>query len=327
MSTTGNKILSLGFATISLIGLFLPGIAQAVETFSVNGNMALNTNNYFHRIDGTPRMSIYQRNDNDPDQQFDRLSGNRGGILLRHRSTGQCLNAHYLENGREINVWNCDSNDPDENWNLIDVGGGFNLIKRANTNLCVDTPTRDNQGKVHLWTCDSNNPNQRWQSSAGQGQGSTSSSNGQVDMQGLQRLIFGNVSSTVTSPYGYQRCDIWGGTYANCQHPALDIAGPVNTPLYSPIEGVVIARNDNYGIIGIYNQKSNITFFFGHMNRTDVNVNQQITKGQQVGLEGTKGHVTGAHVHFEARPGKQTYMATAMNQTINPLDAVNQANR
>jgi murein DD-endopeptidase MepM/ murein hydrolase activator NlpD len=148
-----------------------------------------------------------------------------------------------------------------------------------------------------------------------------------VDMQGLQRLIYGNVPSTVTSPYGYQRCDIWGKSYTNCQHPALDIAAlnnVRNAPLYSPVDGVVIARNDTYGIIGVYNQKSNITFFFGHMNRTDVSVNQPISKGQRIGLEGTKGYVTGSHLHFEARPGKQTYMATAMNQTMNPLDAVNQ---
>ncbi|MBD2666197.1 RICIN domain-containing protein [Richelia sinica] len=149
MSNTIKKIVSLSSAALSLLVLST-GIAQAVETFSVNGNMALNTNNLFRRIDGTPRMSIFQRNDNDPDQQFDRLSGNRGGILLRHRTTGQCLNAHYLENGREINVWNCDANDPDQNWNLVDLGGGYNLIRRANTNLCVDTPTRDSQGKVHL---------------------------------------------------------------------------------------------------------------------------------------------------------------------------------
>jgi murein DD-endopeptidase MepM/ murein hydrolase activator NlpD len=146
-------------------------------------------------------------------------------------------------------------------------------------------------------------------------------------MQGLQRLLFGNVASTVTSPYGYQRCDIWGNIYAKCQHPALDIAGPVNTPIYSPIDGTVIRRTDNIGALGIYNQKSNSTFFFAHMNRTDVSLNQNVRKGQQIGIEGTKGNVTGPHLHFEARPGNQPYMATAINQTVNPLDAVNQANR
>lgn len=215
----------------------------------------------------------------------------------------------------------------------------------ANETLYFDGWTHSNSVVNDLWI---NQPDARWYKLQGQNAwvasavvygnapGSTalpsspcgsSGGGGQVDMQGLQRLLFGNVASTVTSSYGYQRCDIWGNIYANCQHPALDIAGPVNTPIYSPIDGIVIRRTDNIGAIGIYNQKSNTTFFFGHMNRSDVSLNQNVRKGQQIGIEGTKGNVTGPHLHFEARPGNQPYMATAINQTVNPLDAVNKANR
>jgi hypothetical protein len=140
--------------------------AQAFETFYVREGMALNTNMTFRLFDTKPRVSIYQRNDSDRDQQFERFPGNRGGILLRNRSTGMCLNAHHLYEGAEMNTWPCDANDPDQNWNLVDVGDGWNLIKRAGTSMCVDTPTRNNAGKVHLWTCNSNNSNQRWKSSA-----------------------------------------------------------------------------------------------------------------------------------------------------------------
>ncbi|AFZ11546.1 Curculin domain protein (mannose-binding) lectin [Crinalium epipsammum PCC 9333] len=456
------KILTVSSAAVSTLVMGAV-VVQAAETFSVD-NVALNTNWNFRRIDSQPRMSIWPRNDGDPDQQFDRLTGNLGGTLLKHRSTGNCLNAHSLWNGAEINVWPCNGSDPDQNWNLINVSDGRMLIQRRGTNLCVDTPTRDNGGKVHLWDCDSNNGNQRWRSSAYtapppptgsniivkastsnlnfnrgqqwvtstnykfifQGDGNlvlynpqgkaiwatgtdntgadifsvqadgnvvlydrgkpvwatdtsgrpgaflaiqtdgnvvvyasnntplfaTGTDGGRVttfiasadwlkknggsptpppspivDMVGLKKLLFRNVSSTLTSPYGMRNCQIWGNTYWNCQHPALDIAATVNSPIYSPIEGVVIARNDNYGIVGIYNQKSNKTFFFGHMNRTDVVKSQRVTKGQQVGIEGTKGHVTGPHLHFEARPGNQPYMATDIRQAINPLDAVNQANQ
>jgi hypothetical protein len=140
--------------------------AQASETFYVREGMALNTNMTFRLFDTKPRMSIYQRNDSDRDQQFERFPGNRGGILLRNRSTGMCLNAHHLYEGAEMNTWPCNANDPDQNWNLVDLGDGWNLIKRAGTSMCVDTPTRNNAGKVHLWTCNSNNSNQRWRSSA-----------------------------------------------------------------------------------------------------------------------------------------------------------------
>jgi hypothetical protein len=153
--------------TVAFSIIFAPLAVAAVassalaESFSIDGK-ALNTNNQFRRIDGQPRMSIYKYNADDLDQKFERLRGTRGGTLLKHRSTGKCLNAHYLRGGAEINVWNCDVNDPDQNFNLIHLGNQVHLIQRSGTNLCVDSPTRQDMGKLHLWTCNSNNPNQRW---------------------------------------------------------------------------------------------------------------------------------------------------------------------
>jgi hypothetical protein len=158
-----QKITAIAIASVSIA--FTPQAARAAETFQVNGGYALNTNNSFRLIDGTPRMSLYQHNINDPDQQFDRLSGSTSNsILLRHGSTGKCLNAHYLSNNAEMNVWNCNASDPDQNWNLVNLPSGEFLIRRNGTNFCVDSPTRTNTGRIHLITCDANNANQRWKS-------------------------------------------------------------------------------------------------------------------------------------------------------------------
>jgi len=158
-----QKITAIAIASVSIA--FTAQAARAAETFQVNGGYALNTNNSFRLIDGTPRMSLYQHNINDPDQQFDRLSGSSSNsILLRHGSTGKCLNAHYLSNNAEMNVWNCNAADPDQNWNLVNLPSGEFLIRRNGTNFCVDSPTRTNAGRIHLITCDANNANQRWKS-------------------------------------------------------------------------------------------------------------------------------------------------------------------
>ena len=158
-----QKITAIAIASVSIA--FTAQAAQAAETFQVNGGYALNTNNSFRLIDGTPRMSLYQHNINDPDQQFDRLSGSSSNsILLRHGSTGKCLNAHYLSNNAEMNVWNCNASDPDQNWNLVNLPSGEFLIRRNGTDFCVDSPTRTNTGRIHLITCDANNANQRWKS-------------------------------------------------------------------------------------------------------------------------------------------------------------------
>ncbi len=156
-----------------------------------------------------------------------------------------------------------------------------------------------------------------------------SSGGGQVDMEGLKKLLFRNTPVSVTGGYG-QALPIWCRFYAGCKHPAFDLApnsGRIGDPIYSPVDGVVIVRNDFYGIVGVYNQKANITFFFNHMNSATVSLNSTVTKGQQVGTVGTKGFATGPHLHFEARLGRQIYVATDINQTMNPVDAVNLANR
>ena len=145
-----------------------PPSSSALKTYSVDG-YALNTNNNFVRLDGYPIMSSWQHNVNnsDPDQQFEHLSG-ATGTLLKHKTTGGCLNAHYRYNGAQMNVWNpCNVMDPDQNWTLTGLGDGTFQIKLTNTNnpgYCVDMPNRINGGKIHLWQCDSNNRNQRWKS-------------------------------------------------------------------------------------------------------------------------------------------------------------------
>ncbi|HEY9880534.1 MAG TPA: peptidoglycan DD-metalloendopeptidase family protein [Leptolyngbyaceae cyanobacterium] len=165
-TTLSRSILAIA----SLLAAAVPvnmGSAQAqnFETFSVNGGMALNTNNNFRRIDGQPRMGIWQHNVSDPDQQFQRLRQPDGTFLLKHRSTGKCLNAYRRFVGAEVNVWDCNSNDSDQKFVLTSLSSSVWQIKRSGTNLCVDSPTRQNGGIIHLQDCNANNGNQRWQSS------------------------------------------------------------------------------------------------------------------------------------------------------------------
>lgn len=166
MWNKASKLVALIFgATLSFLGISTSATqAQTFETFYVNGNKALNTNSNFRRINGNPRMAVWDRRDSDPDQQFERIQGNRGGILLKHRSTGLCLNVNNPGFGTEVYTWTCDRNSLDQNFKLDDIGGGAFLIRR-DSRFCVDSPTRDNGGKVHTWECASTQVNQQWRSS------------------------------------------------------------------------------------------------------------------------------------------------------------------
>jgi Ricin-type beta-trefoil lectin domain len=154
---TATKIIgavSLGVASFALLSP-----AAIAETFSIGGT-ALNTNNLFKSKDGHPLMSTWPLSLTDNDQQFDRLSGN----LLKHRSTGKCLNAYKPAVGSTVNVYPCNTSDGDQKFNIISVGNNTNQIQRAGTNLCLDMPNRSPNQFIALQVCNSGNANQRFES-------------------------------------------------------------------------------------------------------------------------------------------------------------------
>ncbi|MEG3925959.1 PA14 domain-containing protein [Microcoleus sp. T3_D1] len=157
------------------------------------------------------------------------------------------------------------------------------------------------------------------------------SGNSPVNLAGLQKLLYGSVSATVTAHYGFKNCDIWGSVHPDCTHPGIDFAATgqslrKNPPIYSPVEGVVTGIDSAHGLVYLYNQKSNITFRFLHMKSRNVSTGQTVSKGQQVGTEGRLGYATGDHLHFDARPGWHNKGFPHYSQSINPVDAVNRAN-
>lgn len=155
-----TKALSIFCLALSFMGATI-SLASA-ETFSIGGT-ALNTNNQFPLKDGHPIMSTWPLNPTDNDQQFDRLSGN----LLKHRSTGKCLNTYQPSVGSIVNVYPCNVNDGDQKFSLVSVGSNINLIQRIGTNLCLDMPSRNSNLRISLQNCSSSNANQKFVSDAG----------------------------------------------------------------------------------------------------------------------------------------------------------------
>jgi len=132
-----------------------------------NTGLALNTNNYFRRVYGQPRMSISLHNTRDWDQQFRAIPVNSDDYIyfgLQHRSTGKCLNVYNprLINGVEVNLWPCNPDDKDQMFARGPFQGDTYQIATYNGNFCLDSPTRNRYGRIHVWTCDRNNPNQQW---------------------------------------------------------------------------------------------------------------------------------------------------------------------
>jgi hypothetical protein len=121
------------------------------------------------KIDGFPRVDVYQRNDKDAEQQWDRLQG-KWGTMWRLSGTNWCLNAHYLSNGANINVWNCNENDPDQNWSWVEYDykyqPSFGLQRTLPDSngryFCLNASDLRNNAPVTLQQCNQNQVTQRW---------------------------------------------------------------------------------------------------------------------------------------------------------------------
>ncbi len=87
-------------------------------------------------------------------------------------------------------------------------------------------------------------------------------------------------------------------------HTGLDIAAPFGTTVMAAAAGVVVAVGHSrigYGNYVVIAHGGGIMTLYGHLLETDVNVGNQIARGQRIGLEGSTGWSTGPHVHFELR--------------------------
>ena len=66
--------------------------------------------------------------------------------------------------------------------------------------------------------------------------------------------------------------------------------------------GLAVAIKHDFGIKGEY-----LYTVYGHLDRVDVARGQHVNTGDQVGLVGQTGKVTGPHLHFEVRVGRNTF--------------------
>ena len=85
----------------------------------------------------------------------------------------------------------------------------------------------------------------------------------------------------------------------NTPHYGIDIAGPENTTIRAPADGVVaLAEPDMHfegGLVFIDHGQGLISMYL-HMNRVDVKAGDPIKQGDAIGLRGMRGRATGPHL-------------------------------
>ncbi len=106
-----------------------------------------------------------------------------------------------------------------------------------------------------------------------------------------------------TSPYGTKRS--YNGGPVNSFHGGTDWGAPEGTPIRAPAHGtVILAENlDVRGGAVIIDHGLGLTSNFWHLSRIDVEPGQEVAPGETIGLVGTTGLSTAAHLHWEMRVG------------------------
>jgi len=90
-------------------------------------------------------------------------------------------------------------------------------------------------------------------------------------------------------------------------HKALDIGGPVGTPIVAAHTGKVVGVynggwNGGYGVHVIVQGNNGFSSLYAHMSSTNVSLGDTVTAGSStLGWVGMTGRTTGPHLHFEIR--------------------------
>jgi murein DD-endopeptidase MepM/ murein hydrolase activator NlpD len=105
-----------------------------------------------------------------------------------------------------------------------------------------------------------------------------------------------NPTARVTSCFGPR----WGRL-----HAGVDLAAPDHTPIVAAGAGVVVRAGaaEGYGNAVLIDHGNGYLTHYGHLSVIAVQVGQQVTAGERIGDEGSTGHSTGPHLHFEVHEG------------------------
>jgi murein DD-endopeptidase MepM/ murein hydrolase activator NlpD len=86
-------------------------------------------------------------------------------------------------------------------------------------------------------------------------------------------------------------------------HPALDIAVPIGTPIYAAKAGTVVTAggaDEGWGThMLVVRDDEGWSWLYGHGSAVSVSVGQHVEAGQQIGSSGNEGFSTGPHLHVQ----------------------------
>lgn len=100
--------------------------------------------------------------------------------------------------------------------------------------------------------------------------------------------------------------------YLGTAHQGVDLVGIGSKNIYCPVAGTVVRagwenpllHRQGFGRrVVVQIGASDYYMYFGHLSEISVRRGQSLRPGQMIGVEGSTGHSTGSHLHWEIRYG------------------------
>jgi murein DD-endopeptidase MepM/ murein hydrolase activator NlpD len=106
-------------------------------------------------------------------------------------------------------------------------------------------------------------------------------------------------AAAMNAPYGTLRS--YNGGSLNSYHFGSDFAGAPGSPILAAASGQVVLADDLQirGTAVMIDHGWGVYTLYGHMSQRNVNLGEFVQAGQILGLVGTTGRSTGAHLHWE----------------------------
>ncbi|MEW1641243.1 MULTISPECIES: M23 family metallopeptidase [unclassified Streptomyces] len=107
----------------------------------------------------------------------------------------------------------------------------------------------------------------------------------------------------VTGSYVSTGYKTGGSLWSSGAHTGVDFHASTGTSVHAVGSGTVVEAGwgGSYGNQVVIKMADGMYTMYGHLSSIGVSVGQSVTPGQQIGLSGATGNVTGPHLHFEAR--------------------------
>ncbi len=190
-----------------------------------------------------------------------------------------------------------------------DVTGGWKKIYQDNREAIGGNPSLIHPGlKLSLGEKAATSGTDTTKSSTSSGTSSSSSSSSSSKESSATQSADTTSTSTGyglpvtggTIGTGYR---VAGSMWSSGYHTGVDFVVPTGTTIKAVAAGTVVsaAYDGAYGNEVVIRHADGEYSQYAHMSQLSVSAGQTVTEGQQIGLSGATGNVTGPHLHFEIR--------------------------